>query len=98
MGQISDREGGFAVNDVRIEQQQPDGSWKVLDKTDGNGRWWIMKDEISGGGRIRIAKNGYITRVMREAEFLQEHNLVIPADSEGGWGGYDQDWADPGRR
>ncbi|MBI5762430.1 MAG: hypothetical protein HZA51_02765 [Planctomycetes bacterium] len=77
MGQISDREGAFSINNVRIEQQQTDGSWKNLGSTDGNGRWWIIKEKINGGGRIRLSKNGYYTIMMGESEFLQQYNIVL---------------------
>lgn len=86
MGQISDRESSWAVPGATIEQQQSDGTWQMLGETDGGGRWWILKDKIQGGGRIRISKPGYFTRTMREGEFLQENNIVlIPG------GGGDQD-------
>jgi hypothetical protein len=77
MGQVSDREAGFAVNNVIIEQQQPGGQWKSLGHTDGNGRWWVMKDFIKGGGRIKLSKPGYHTKVISESEFLQEMNIVL---------------------
>ena len=67
MGQISDRESSWRVIGAMIEQQQADGSWKTLGETDGGGRWWIMKDQIRGGGRIRISKPGYYTRTMGES-------------------------------
>ncbi len=77
MGQISDREGAFSINNVRFEQQQSDGTWKYLGNTDGNGRWWIMKEKIKGGGGIRLSKNGYYTITMGESEFLQQYNIVL---------------------
>lgn len=84
MGQISDREGGFAVNNVLIEQQQPGGQWKKLGNTDGNGRWWIIKDTVSGGGKIRLSKPGYHTQLMSESEFLQQMNIVmVPTGGRG---------------
>ena len=95
MGQISDRESGFAINDARIEQRQDDGGWKRLgDNTDGNGKWWIMKDRIKGGGDIRITKPGYYPMRLAESEFIASVNLMmIPTgaagptdDIRGGWG------------
>ena len=77
MGQISDRESAFAIGNARIEQQEEDGSWKPLGKTDGNGRWWIMKEDIRSGGTIRIQKPGYYPLHMSESEFLQEYNLLL---------------------
>jgi hypothetical protein len=87
MGQISDRDSSGSVPGVLIEQQQSDGTWKNLGETDGGGRWWIMKNKVHGGGRIRITKPGYYSRTMREAEFLQENNiLMVP----GGGGDLDE--------
>lgn len=85
MGQISDREGAFSINNVRIEQSQPDGSWKQLGSSDGNGRWWIIKEKLKGGGNVRLSKPGYYPVVMSEAEFLQQVNvLMTPTESRGG--------------
>ena len=84
MGQISDRESAFAINDARIEQQTEDGGWKLLGKTDGGGRWWIMKQKVKGGGAIRITKPGYYSVRMGESEFLQSMNLImIPTGGAG---------------
>jgi hypothetical protein len=77
MGQISDRESGFAIGNARIRQQQEDRSWKLLGKTDGNGRWWIMKEDLRSGGLIGISKPGYLSLSVSESEFLQEHNLLM---------------------
>jgi hypothetical protein len=83
-GQISDRESAFTVGDVRIEQQAEDGGWRLLGKTDGRGRWWILKDRIKGGGMIRISKAGYYPIRQSENEFLQSINLLmIPSGSAG---------------
>jgi hypothetical protein len=89
MGQISDGEMAHSVEGVRIEQQQSDGQWRHLGDTDGAGKWWIMKDKIKGGGRVRLSKSGYYTQTLSENEFLQGANFVIvPAErggEEGGW-------------
>lgn len=77
MGQISDREASWAVAGALIEQQRSDGAWKELGETDGGGRWWIMKERIKGGGRVRISKPGYFTRTMAENEFMQETNILM---------------------
>ncbi len=77
MGQLSDRESAFAISNAIIRQQQEDGSWKSLGKTDGNGRWWIMKDEIAAGGMIWISKPGYHPLSMYESDFLQENSLLM---------------------
>jgi hypothetical protein len=83
-GQISDRESAFCIGDVRIEQQSEDGGWRLLCKTDGNGRWWILKDSIKGGGTIRISKTGYYPIMQSENEFLQSINLLmIPTGGAG---------------
>ncbi|MFH1417642.1 MAG: hypothetical protein ABII12_05065 [Planctomycetota bacterium] len=88
MGQLSDQESSRSVNRANIEQRQSDGDWKVLGTTDGNGRWWIMKEKIQGGGQIRIMKSGYYPLTMSESEFLNEPNLLmIPSSSKGGFGG-----------
>lgn len=93
MGQLSDQEGAFSITHARIEQRQPDGSWKLLDKTDGHGRIWILKDKIQGGGRIRISKPGYSTLYMLENEFLQENNLLMIPDGGARW---EEDFSRPG--
>jgi hypothetical protein len=77
MGQVSDREASWAVGGALIEQQRSDGTWKEIGETDGGGRWWILKDRIKGGGRIRITKPGYFPRTMAEAEFMQETNIMM---------------------
>jgi len=95
MGQISDREASWAISGALIEQQKSDGTWREIGETDGGGRWWIMKDRIKGGGRIRITKPGYFPRTLAEAEFMQETNIMmIPSgdsdrleDANGQWGG-----------
>ena len=82
MGQISDREGAWAVKGVLIEQQQKNGSWKKIGNTDGNGRWWVVKD-MMGNGAIRLSKPGYYSVKMTEAEFLQQTNVLMsPSDGE----------------
>ena len=87
MGQVSDREGAFSIGGVKIEQIQSDGSWKYLGTTDGNGRWWILKEKMKGGGKIRLSKQGYHSVIMSDAEFLQQVNLVLmPTGSSGGFG------------
>jgi hypothetical protein len=87
MGQVSDREGAFSVGGVKIEQMQSDGSWYQLGITDGNGRWWIIKDKMQGGGKIRLSKPGYYPIVMSDSEFIQQVNLVLtPTGSSGGFG------------
>jgi len=97
-GQISDREGGFAVNDASIEQRGPEGNWRLLDKTDGHGRWWIMKERIKGGGAVRISKPGYFPLALSESEFLQSANLVMsPTGGSGGDEGGDS-WGDEMKR
>jgi len=88
MGQISDREGAFSINNVKIEQQQTNGSWKHLGDTDGNGRWWIIKEWIKGGGQVRLSKPGYYAITMSESEFLQQVNIVMMSSGsrQGGFG------------
>jgi len=82
MGQVSDQLSASSVNAVTIEQQQVDGSWKYLGETDGNGRWWIMKNEIKAGRRIRLTKPGYQPKLMSDTDFLQQHNLtMLPEES-----------------
>lgn len=76
-GQVSDREGAFSINDVKIEQQRPGGAWRVLGTTDGKGKWNIFKAQIKDGGKIRISKPGYDTIVMYENEFLQQTNILL---------------------
>ena len=97
MGQVSDRDGAFSIRDARIDQIDSDGSWRTLGATDGNGRWWIMKERIKGGGRIRITKAGYHTVYMTESEFLQQVNLLmIPESDSGAAYGEGSQRSDPG--
>jgi len=85
-GQISDREGAFSINDVKIEQQKPGGGWRVLGTTDGKGKWNIFKAQIKDGGRIRLSKPGYETLVMYENEFLQQNNIILTPTGESRFG------------
>lgn len=77
MGRMSDREYASSVAGVKIEQQQEDGSWKQLGETDGSGKWWIMRSEYKGGGRIRLSKKGYGTQVMTDNEFMQASSMLM---------------------
>jgi hypothetical protein len=81
-GQISDRQGTFPVNDVTISQQQNDGTWKRIGNSDGNGKWNILKGKIEGGGRVKLTKPGYHMLNMSEAEFLQQHNILMESSEE----------------
>lgn len=85
-GHVSDREQSYAVNNVEISQQQPDGQWKKLGVSDGKGRWDIMKHTISGGGKIRLRKPGYETLIMNESDFLQQHVILMQATGDAGYG------------
>ncbi len=88
MGQLSDRESSRSINNAKCEQQQSDGEWKLLGTTDGNGRWWILKEKIQGGGQIRLTKPGYFPRTLSENEFLSDPNLLmIPSSSKDSFGG-----------
>ncbi|HWL95296.1 MAG TPA: hypothetical protein VNT79_17380, partial [Phycisphaerae bacterium] len=71
-GQVSDRQGTWPVNDVRISQQQGDGQWRPIGTTDGKGKWNIQKAAIGAGGRVKFEKPGYQTVVLSESEFLQQ--------------------------
>ena len=84
--QISDREGTWAVNDVEISQQRPNGGWKSIGKSDGKGKINIFKHTISGGGKIRLRKPGYRTRYFSESEFLQSHNILMQSTEDAGYG------------
>lgn len=89
MGQISDGVSSWAIGDVKIEQKQEEGNWKKLGKTDGDGRWWILKKDIHGGGPIRISKPGYRTKTISEADFMNDPNiLMVPDEGEGGSAGW----------
>jgi hypothetical protein len=88
MGQISDRESTGSICGAAIEQQQPDGTWKRLGETDGNGKWWILKDKVKGGGKIRISKPGYYPVLLHENEFMQESNILL-VPNVGGDSGFD---------
>lgn len=95
MGQISDREAAFAVGNARIDQQQRDGTWKSLGATDGNGKWWIMKEKVKGGGRVRITKPGYFPVYMTDSQFLQEVNIMmIPSGGAGATDAVGEPWSD----
>src|SRR5262245_36172772 len=83
MGRINDREYASAVGGVKIEQQQDDGSWRRLGETDGSGKWWIMRSDYKGGGRIRLSKQGYGTQIMSDNEFMQASSLMmVPTRSD----------------
>ena len=81
MGRISDREYASPVAGVKIEQQNEDGTWRKIGETDGAGKWWIMKNEYKGGGRVRLSKVGYGTQVMSDNEFLQASSLLMVPES-----------------
>ncbi len=97
MGQISDGESAFSIRDARIDQQQADGSWKRLGETDGNGEWWILKDKIRSGGKVRITKPGYYPLVMRDGEFLQQINLLMIPSERADWSDVRSPWGDGAR-
>jgi len=81
MGRMNDREYASAVAGVKIEQQQEDGSWRKIGETDGSGKWWILKSEYQGGGRIRLSKKGYGTQVMTDNEFMQASSMLMSPES-----------------
>ncbi|MFQ5411551.1 MAG: hypothetical protein ACE5EC_04615 [Phycisphaerae bacterium] len=85
-GHISDQDGTWGIGGVSISQQQPDGSWTHIGGTDGKGRWEVFKHKVSGGGRIRLRKRGYYTRLFSESEFLQRHMILMKASREGDYG------------
>ncbi len=85
-GQVSDREGAFSVNNVKIEQHGPEGGWRVIGYTDGKGKWNIFKINIKGGGRIRLSKPGYQTLILNESEFLQQDNIVMSPTGDSRFG------------
>lgn len=83
-GQISNRQTSAPVNDVRIEQRQPDGRWKSIGRTDGKGAWNIFKHEIHGSGLIRLSKPGFAPMVMEESDFLSQNVILLqPAGDHG---------------
>ena len=81
MGRMSDREYSSAVAGVKIEQQQEDGTWKKLGETDGSGKWWILKSDYKGGGKIRLSKKGYGTQIMTDNEFMQASSMLMAPDN-----------------
>ena len=81
MGRMADREYSSAVAGVQIDQQQEDGSWKNLGETDGSGKWFILKSQYKGGGRIRLSKKGYGTQIMSDNEFMQASSLLMAPTS-----------------
>lgn len=86
-GQVNDRLHAHSVNDVKVEQLRPDGTWKTLGRTDGRGMWWILKSKVSGGGKIRFSKPGYAPFIVPESEFLETTTFLIqPHDDSGGFG------------
>lgn len=95
---VSDREGTWAVGGVEIFQKKSDGRWKLLGKSDGNGKINIFKHTISGGGRIRLSKPGYRTKYYSESEFLQTH-LVLMQSTDDSWYGENPNslWNESGR-
>ena len=83
-GQIRDQETAASIGGARIEQQEPDGSWKLLATTDGKGGWEIFKANVQGGGAVRITKPGYYTLHMPESEFMSSNNLIMTPTGGGG--------------
>ena len=81
MGRMADREYSSAVAGVQIDQQQEDGSWKNLGETDGSGKWFILKSQYKGGGRIRLSKKGYGTQIMTDNEFMQSSSMLMAPDN-----------------
>jgi len=81
MGRMSDREYSSPVTGVKIEQQQEDGSWKNLGETDGTGKWFILRSQYKGGGRIRLSKKGYGTQIMSDNEFMQASSMLMEPTS-----------------
>jgi hypothetical protein len=85
-GHISDRENSWGINDVEIAQKQPSGSWKIIGRSDGKGRWEVYKNKIKGGGMVRISKRGYYAIEMSEAEFLQKHMILMQSTGDSEYG------------
>ncbi len=75
-GIISDREYARPLPYVQISQRHS-GSWKTLGETDGRGRYWIMKDTVKGGGRVRFSKEGYHPAEVTEGEFLTGQSFIL---------------------
>lgn len=76
-GQVSDRQTSSSVNNVRIEQKEPNGNWRLIGHTDGKGAWNIFKHEIHGNGQIRLSKPGYRPLIMEESEFLSQNVILL---------------------
>jgi hypothetical protein len=81
-GIVSDRHSGRPIPGVQIDQNRAE-SWKNLGETDGKGRYWIMKSDVKGGGRVRLSKPGYHFTEMREGDFLTGQSfLLIPKEED----------------
>lgn len=81
-GQINNRETSRSVNDVTIEQQQEEGGWKEIGRTDGKGAWNIFKMQIKPGRRIRLSKPGYESLVLEESDFLSQSVILLTPSGE----------------
>jgi len=75
-GIISDRETARPLPFVEISQRHS-GSWKSLGETDGRGRYWIIKETVKGGGRIRFTKESYHPAEVTEGEFLTGQSFIL---------------------
>jgi len=80
-GIISDRETARPLPFVEITQRNK-GSWKDLGQTDGRGRYWIMKENVKGGGRVRFSKEGYHPAEVTEGEFLTGQSFLLVPSNE----------------
>lgn len=80
-GIVSDRETARPISDVSISQRCAE-TWKELGETDGRGRYWILKTDVRGGGKIRLAKPGYRPTELLESEFMTGQSFILVPTSE----------------
>lgn len=99
-GHVRDSGSTLAVGGVEISQQQPNGSWKLLARSDGKGKLNIFRSKFGGGGRVRLRKPGYRTLMLLESEFLQETQFLMKRTGDIGYGEEDplSNWNEGSRR
>jgi hypothetical protein len=80
-GIISDRETARPLPYVAITQRHK-SNWKELGKTDGRGRYWVLKETVTGGGNVRFSKDGYHPAEVTEGEFLTGQSFILVPATE----------------
>lgn len=85
-GRVVDADSTMVISGVEVSQQQPEGNWKTISKSDGKGKLNIFKSKFSGGRSIRLRKRGYRTLKMLENQFLQETQHLMQPTGDATYG------------